>query len=53
MNYTYDVKVIDKSTGDCVNRLEAIGLHKARKLKSGIEINLNKNNYFVTITKQD
>ena len=53
MNYTYNVNVINRETEEIVKRMEVIGLNKAKKVKRGIEVNLNHDNYFVHITKQD
>lgn len=53
MNYTYTVKIIDRSNGESIKNIEAIGHSKARKIAGGVEINLNHEKYFVTVTKND
>lgn len=53
MNYTYTVAVINKDSSEPGKSIEAIGLSKAKKVASGIEINLNRDKYFVKITKND
>lgn len=53
MNYTYTIKVIEKSTGDVCKELEAISLGRAIKIRKGIEVNLNHTEYFVSVTKND
>ena len=53
MNFTYTVIVIDKIANRAVKASEVIGLGNAKRLAAGIEINLNKDAYFVQITKND
>lgn len=52
MNFTYLVKVTKRSNGEVVKKLSVIGIGKAAKVLDGISINLNKNEYFVTMDKQ-
>ena len=49
MNYTYEVKVIERSTQEVVKCLDVIGQAKAGKVADGLGINLNHNEYFVTM----
>ena len=53
MNFTYLVKVIKRSTNEVVKTLSVIGVGKAAKVMDGIIINLNKNKYSVTMTKEN
>ena len=52
MNSTYLVKVIKRSSGEVVKQLSVIGVGKTAKVLGGISINLNKNEYFVTMDKE-
>ena len=53
VNYTYSVDVVDRKTRKVVKSSEVVGMAQAARLKKGIEVNLNKERYFVSITKQD
>ena len=52
MNFTYLVEVKNIESGNVVKTLEVIGIGKADKVATGIEINMSLD-YMVTVTRKD
>jgi hypothetical protein len=51
MDFTYVVKVIELVSGDAVKEISVIGKRRANKVASGIEINLNHDEFMVEVEK--
>lgn len=51
MNYFYAVNIIDRETGETVEKIKCENQRKAEKVIRGVNINLNHERYMTEIVK--
>jgi hypothetical protein len=49
----YSVQVIDFSTKDVVKKFKDLNLRSAEKVETGVQINMNHEQYFTSIIDQE